>query len=266
MDVAETFHHLKLAKRNDPAKITPQQRWMVSSSWLSIEQLISPHGALKISKKYSTSKRTFDLDNEDNKYPLSSLFYVSLIASLSESGLEVKEVFWRFNLHVTVRTIAETMDPRQDMEKALNLLANRHRGRGITNEDYDIVGKHIIDAFSQLPNFPQSTIDAWIKAWEVCVNVMKIPEVVPKPIQNSVLSTIFTMDEVRKHCSKNDAWLVIDDCVYDITQFVEKHPGGDSIIIGLGKDATNSFRKLKHSQNAINLLTHYQIGIVEQNK
>jgi len=248
MDVTPPIHH------SIPIpSITPQQRWMVVSSWCSLEPLISPEGALKLPKN-------------SEQYPMSLLFYQSLMRSLSESGAEVKDVFWRFNLHVTIRTIAESMDPVLDLKRTLELLANRHRGRGITNEDYDVVGKNIVYAFSQLPNFPQKTIDAWIKAWEVCVYAMKIPEVIPILIPNSALTTIFTMDEVRKHCSKNDAWLVIDDCVYDVTQFVEKHPGGDSIFIGLGKDATNSFRKLKHSQNAINLLTHYQIGILEQNK
>lgn len=37
-------------------------------------------------------------------------------------------------------------------------------------------------------------------------------------------------DEVRKHSKDNDKWIVIDNQVYDVSQFARRHPGGSRII------------------------------------
>lgn len=78
----------------------------------------------------------------------------------------------------------------------------------------------------------------------------------------------FTMDEVAKHNTRNDCWLVIHDSVYDITSFIASHPGGIVITIGCGKDATVFFETrpmgsgTAHSQRARDLLAKYFIGIL----
>ena len=38
--------------------------------------------------------------------------------------------------------------------------------------------------------------------------------------------TDLTMAEVRKHCTKDDLWIIIEGRVYDITKYVDRHPGG----------------------------------------
>uniref|UniRef100_A0A8C6KZM4 Fatty acid desaturase 2 n=6 Tax=Nothobranchius TaxID=28779 RepID=A0A8C6KZM4_NOTFU len=52
---------------------------------------------------------------------------------------------------------------------------------------------------------------------------------------------VYTWEEVQRHCSKNDRWLVINRKVYNITQWARRHPGG-SHVIGhyAGEDATVS--------------------------
>ena len=58
--------------------------------------------------------------------------------------------------------------------------------------------------------------------------------------QNETTRT-FTWDEVHKHTSKEDRWIVIDGNVYDITRFQKRHPGGAKIIGHFaGEDATVS--------------------------
>lgn len=54
------------------------------------------------------------------------------------------------------------------------------------------------------------------------------------------LNTI-TFEEVQKHNTKQDRWIVIDGHIYNVTNFAKKHPGGEKIIHGYaGQDATVS--------------------------
>ena len=58
--------------------------------------------------------------------------------------------------------------------------------------------------------------------------------------QNETTRT-FTWEEVHKHTSKEDRWIVVDGNVYDITRFQKRHPGGAKIIGHFaGQDATVS--------------------------
>lgn len=52
----------------------------------------------------------------------------------------------------------------------------------------------------------------------------------------------YTLDEVSGHNSRDDAWIVLEGQVYDITDFLEddsQHPGGIILILEhLGEDIT----------------------------
>ncbi|KAI9281841.1 FMN-dependent dehydrogenase-domain-containing protein [Sporodiniella umbellata] len=51
-----------------------------------------------------------------------------------------------------------------------------------------------------------------------------------------------TLSEVEKHKTKDDIWVIIHGKVYDLTQFLPEHPGGQKIILKYaGKDATSAF-------------------------
>lgn len=41
---------------------------------------------------------------------------------------------------------------------------------------------------------------------------------------------LFTREEVAKHCTQNDCWIIVNGNVVDVTQFRFKHPGGDDIL------------------------------------
>jgi len=51
----------------------------------------------------------------------------------------------------------------------------------------------------------------------------------------------FTREEVAKHGSRDDLWVIIHDKVYDITDYVDEHPGGDAILSNAGGDSTEKF-------------------------
>ena len=74
----------------------------------------------------------------------------------------------------------------------------------------------------------------------------------------------YTLEEVAKHKTKSDAWIVIEGKVANITNWIPKHPGGDIIMKGVGKDATKLFKSIGHDEYAKKMLNKYQIGILKQ--
>ncbi|XP_078740682.1 cytochrome b5-like, partial [Lampetra fluviatilis] len=73
----------------------------------------------------------------------------------------------------------------------------------------------------------------------------------------------FSLDEVKEHNSCKTTWVVIHHKVYDLTKFLEEHPGGEEVLLEqAGSDATESFEEVGHSGDARDLATHYLIGEV----
>ncbi len=70
--------------------------------------------------------------------------------------------------------------------------------------------------------------------------------------------------EVAKHNTKNDCWMIVNDRVYDVTKYINTHPGGPAILAGCGKNATEMFFKQSdgtaHSEKAQSMLEKYYIG------
>merc|ERR1712137_657965 len=48
----------------------------------------------------------------------------------------------------------------------------------------------------------------------------------------------YTREEVGTHCSYDDAWIIVDDKVYDVSDWAYKHPGGRVLLYYRGQDAT----------------------------
>uniref|UniRef100_A0A0K0E292 Cytochrome b5 heme-binding domain-containing protein n=1 Tax=Strongyloides stercoralis TaxID=6248 RepID=A0A0K0E292_STRER len=71
----------------------------------------------------------------------------------------------------------------------------------------------------------------------------------------------FTRNEVSDHSSVDDIWMIIHDNVYDLTPFLEHHPGGMDILLEYaGMDATLYFENKGHSISAWKMLEAYKIG------
>ncbi|ENN76258.1 cytochrome b5 [Dendroctonus ponderosae] len=76
-----------------------------------------------------------------------------------------------------------------------------------------------------------------------------------------------SLQEVSWHDTFNDCWIVIYDRVYDITDFLNEHPGGEDILVEhAGRDATVAFRGSGHSAQAIKALDKYLIGELPQHE
>ena len=57
----------------------------------------------------------------------------------------------------------------------------------------------------------------------------------------------------------------LNDRVYDVTEFLDEHPGGEKILIrNAGIDSTEEFEEIGHSSDARELLQEYLIGELQE--
>lgn len=83
----------------------------------------------------------------------------------------------------------------------------------------------------------------------------------------ATLSTEYTWEEIAKHDNASSLWIVFDGKVYDVTKFVEEHPGGeDKLLNNAATDATSKFEEIGHSPEARELRQKFQIGVVAKEK
>ncbi|XP_022959033.1 cytochrome b5-like [Cucurbita moschata] len=75
---------------------------------------------------------------------------------------------------------------------------------------------------------------------------------------------VFTLAEVSQHNTRQDCWLIINGKVYNVTEFLEDHPGGDEVLLsGTGKDATDDFEDVGHSESARETMNKYYVGDID---
>lgn len=83
---------------------------------------------------------------------------------------------------------------------------------------------------------------------------------------STTIPTGISMADVAKHKTAQDCWLVINGNVYDITKYIDLHPGGaDLILMECGKDATQAYntqggRGRGHSARADRELANFLVG------
>ncbi|GAB5587895.1 hypothetical protein Unana1_02795 [Umbelopsis nana] len=71
----------------------------------------------------------------------------------------------------------------------------------------------------------------------------------------------FTHEQVAAHNTKADLYMIIHNKVYNISEFVDEHPGGEEVLLDEGaKDATEAFEDVGHSDEARELLEKYYVG------
>ena len=82
-----------------------------------------------------------------------------------------------------------------------------------------------------------------------------------KPVNASARDTYLSADEISSHCHEWDCWIVLDACVYDVSQYLEYHPGGkEEILLYAGHDATVAFQKIHAWVNYEAILGKFRVG------
>lgn len=97
------------------------------------------------------------------------------------------------------------------------------------------------------------------------IGVLGSPAVVGNPPPAPVpANTMYTAAEVRAHASGASCWTVINTTVYDLTDWINRHPGGRSAILAAcGRNATAAFTTVRdHRAAQYAMLEGFAIGAV----
>ena len=157
-------------------------------------------------------------------------FYLTAVAEL----IDVPDTPHKDSINTTAESSEITGDTREEEEESDGavLLSERMRKESILSSD--------------------SGID------------YEIPDFLTGKDEETGLDFI-SLEEVSFHSVVEDAWMVVFDKVYEMTEYLEscEHPGGQDVIVEyLGHDATLAFRGVGHSKSAMKLLEKYCIGIL----
>ncbi|KAK2397946.1 cytochrome b5 [Trifolium repens] len=81
---------------------------------------------------------------------------------------------------------------------------------------------------------------------------------------NDKTSKSYKKTEVTLHNKRTDCWIIIKNKVYDVTSYVEEHPGGDAILAHAGDDSTEGFFGPQHATRVFDMIEDFYIGYLEQ--
>jgi len=91
----------------------------------------------------------------------------------------------------------------------------------------------------------------------------------PEPTGAEVATTVktggsYTLEEVAKHKTATDCWVVVNGEVLDVTKFLPDHPGGKMAIMAFaGRDATEEFNMVHEEGIVDKYAAHTRIGVLK---
>lgn len=78
---------------------------------------------------------------------------------------------------------------------------------------------------------------------------------------------VFTKKEVSKHQTSDDCWIILESKehggqarVYNVTEYVEEHPGGQAILNNAGGISTKGFYGPQHPARVFDMIEDFYIG------
>ncbi|KAN0033723.1 hypothetical protein ACTFIV_000187 [Dictyostelium citrinum] len=70
----------------------------------------------------------------------------------------------------------------------------------------------------------------------------------------------FTVEEVSRHNTREDCWIIINEKVYNVSSYVSSHPGGDMILQNAGGESTTLFKQANMTAYAHIIMKDFHIG------
>jgi cytochrome b involved in lipid metabolism len=96
------------------------------------------------------------------------------------------------------------------------------------------------------------------------IYVHSMPTFPDTSADTSTPTTTYSPEQIAAHNTESDCWLQIHDKVYDVTKYLDTHPGGAEVILDTaGHNATDMFEDIGHSKGARRQLEKFQVGIGE---
>ncbi|MEK7183067.1 MAG: cytochrome b5-like heme/steroid binding domain-containing protein [Patescibacteria group bacterium] len=77
----------------------------------------------------------------------------------------------------------------------------------------------------------------------------------------------YTMAQIAEHGDATSCWSAIEGKVYDLTEFIEEHPGGPkAVLVICGSEGTGSFNSMPTVVMPVARMTlaKYQIGVLAE--
>ncbi|KAI7866669.1 acyl-CoA dehydrogenase/oxidase [Spinellus fusiger] len=73
----------------------------------------------------------------------------------------------------------------------------------------------------------------------------------------------YTPEQVAEHNSASNCWIIIEGKVFDVTQFLNEHPGGKKVLVKVaGKDASKQFQQFHNESIMQSVGLPMQIGVI----
>lgn len=73
----------------------------------------------------------------------------------------------------------------------------------------------------------------------------------------------YSSGEVAQHNQKDSLWIILKGKVYDVTPYIDEHPGGSAIFRHGGQDSTEGFFGPQHPERVFDLIDDFYIGDLE---
>jgi len=125
-------------------------------------------------------------------------------------------------------------------------------------------GKPESAGFGHILKVEQQEEDAQETAPITAANKELNPESATSALVAQESKKLYTLEEIEKHNTESNIWIIFHDKVYDCTEYLELHPGGsDSILINAGGDSTENFVAI-HSSKATKMLEKFYIGDLDK--
>merc|ERR1711909_210045 len=109
------------------------------------------------------------------------------------------------------------------------------------------------------------TTDQWVAGTDTAFTSSNLTIMDTDTTQVKVYKLVEVAEHNKSKGEEKSIWTVIHDKVYDITKFLDEHPGGEEILIeNAGIDATENFEDVGHSSDAREMLEEYLIGELQE--
>ncbi|KAF5687822.1 L-lactate dehydrogenase (cytochrome) [Fusarium denticulatum] len=84
-------------------------------------------------------------------------------------------------------------------------------------------------------------------------------------METSIETKRVSLDDLKQHNKANDCWIAVHSKVWDITHFINEHPGGPEVLLNLaGSDATELYNDVHAPDIIEDLPSDKLIGLLEE--